>query len=467
MLNFTSLQNIKNLAKNIAINITTASLLLIPLSQTAHAVSNQKLPLDEIQRFTSVVEYIKNYYIDDVKDSVIFENAIRGMLSGLDPHSSFFNAEEFKDLQVSTTGKFGGLGVEVLVEDGFIRIISPLDDTPAHKAGVQAGDLIIKLDDTPVKGLSPNEAITMMRGDKDTEIALTIIREGLTKPLVIKVKRDIISATSVKSNLLEPEFAYLRISHFQSGTGDDIKKHLDKLIVANNNKKLKGLILDLRNNPGGVLDASVEVADAFLDKKKLKQHKGLIVYTKGRMEQSKIEQFATPGDLLNNAPIVLLINEGSASASEIVAGALQDHKRAVIVGTKSFGKGSVQTVFPLKDNLGLKLTTALYYTPSGISIQAEGINPDIQIKALKIPKTNEEPKVSDVFTIKEQDLKKHLENGNNKTKNTPENNKEKLSNKSKSKNLSPNNSESELLIFKDYQLHEALNILKSLSLVSS
>lgn len=417
--------------------------------------SKKKLPLEEIQLFTTVVECIKNYYIEEVKDETIFQNAIRGMLSGLDPHSNFFNEEEFQDLKVATSGKFGGLGVEVIVEDGFVRVISPLDDTPAHKAGIQAGDLIIKLNDTPVKGLNANEAINLMRGEKGTDIALTIIREGTNKPLVITVKRDTIIATGVKSRLLEPDLAYLRISQFQNGTAQDVLKHIEKLTQANH-KKIRGLILDLRNNPGGVLESSVQVADLFLDKKKLKKfekYEGLIVYTKGRLEDSKLEEYATGTDILASAPMLILVNEGSASASEIVAGALQDYKRAIIVGTKTFGKGSVQTVFPLKDNTGLKLTTALYYTPAGHSIQAKGITPDILIKNLKIPKTHPDQElISEVFTIKEQDLKKHLEGAHSNADLKKEKGKDKTA------------PASEDLLYKDYQLHEALNILKSLVL---
>ncbi len=417
------------------------------------SAEEEKLPIADLQRFTKVIEYIKEYYVKPVSDTVLFENAMRGMLAGLDPHSSYLDAEEFAELKASTTGKFGGLGVEVMPEDGFIRVISPIDDTPAQRAGVHAGDLIIRLNDTPVKGLSMREAIELMRGEKGTKIVLTIIRQGENKPLHITVIRDTINVQSVRSKILDDHFIYIRVSQFQSNSADDLTRAIHTLKKTHAGK-LKGLVLDLRNNPGGVLDAAVQITDLFLDRDKLKQYDGVVVYTKGRLPGSQIKEKAHPGDILNGAPMVVLINGGSASAAEIVAGALQDYHRAVIVGTVSFGKGTVQTVLPLKDDRGLKLTTALYYTPAGRSIQATGIKPDIEVNNLKIPAPNEKEETN-IFMIREEDLQGRLENGNgNKSDN------------SKSTATAPTTTALPLL-YTDYQLHEALNILKGLTLLTS
>ena len=327
------------------------------------------LPVEELRTFSDVFGRIKNDYVVDVDDKELIENAIRGMLSGLDPHSSYLDAEEFTELQVGTTGQFGGLGIEVGMEDGFVKVIAPIDDTPAERAGVQAGDLIIRLDDTPVKGMTLNDAVKIMRGKPGSSIELTIVREGLDKPIKVNITRDIIKVKSVRARMLDPGYGYLRISQFQSKTADYMVDAIDELIKENKGA-LKGLILDLRNNPGGVLNGAVAVSDAFLTK-------GMIVYTEGRIADSRLRFNATPDDIIDGAPLVVLVNQGSASASEIVAGALQDHKRAIIIGAKTFGKGSVQTILPLSSDSALKLTTARYYTPSGRSIQAEGITPDI------------------------------------------------------------------------------------------
>lgn len=432
------------------------TLVLIPIhviraaEENTSSPNNEKLPLTDLQRFTTVIEYIKNYYVKSLDDSVLFENAMRGMLSNLDPHSAYLDQEDYADLKASTSGKFGGLGVEVLPEDGLIRVISPIDDTPAQRAGVQAGDIIIRLNETPVKGLSMRDAIEMMRGEKGTNITLTIIRQGESKPLKITVTRDTINVRSVRSETLEDGFGYVRVSQFQSNSADEFIQAVQTL-KKNNKGKLNGLVIDLRNNPGGVLETCVQMADALLDREKLK-YDGVIVYTKGRMSGSQLKEKAHGGDLLNGAPVVILVNGGSASAAEIVAGALQDHKRAVIVGTQTFGKGSVQTVLPLKDNRGLKLTTALYYTPAGRSIQANGIKPDIFVPAVKIP--NQEIETS-VFALREEDLKNHLENGNSNSeakKPAPTTSTTASKEKDKGKELP--------LIAKDYQLYEALNVLK-------
>lgn len=426
--------------------ISSFSLFAVVSPQIAIAAEDtEKLPLSDLQRFTTVIENIRSYYVKPVEDSTLIENALKGMVAGLDPHSSYLDKEDYADLKASTTGKFGGLGIEVYPEDGLIRVISPIDDTPAQRAGIQAGDIIIRLNDTPVKGLALREAIEMMKGEKGTNITLTIIRQGESKPLKITVTRDIINVRSVRSEMLDENYGYIRVSQFQTNTGDDFT-HAIQSLKKESGGKLKGLILDLRNNPGGLLDASVQVAGSFLDRDKLK-YDGVIVYTKGRMAGSQIKEKARSGDILNGAPIVILVNGGSASASEIVAGALQDHRRAVIMGTQTFGKGSVQTVLPLKDDRGVKLTTALYYTPAGRSIQAEGIKPDITVPNQKIPVANENNEFG-ALNVREEDLRGHLENGNHLN--------QKKGSSLKEKDLP--------LINRDYQLYEALNVLKGLSL---
>ncbi len=453
----------KHIMKILTATLMGAVLILMPITGFSEdPVKEDKLPIADLQRFTKVIEYIKEYYVKSVSDEVLFENAMRGMLAGLDPHSSYFNIDEFSDLKSSTTGKFGGLGVEVLPEDGFIRVISPIDETPAQRAGIQSGDLIIKLDNTAVKGLTAQEAIEKMRGDKGSKIVLTIIRQGENKPLQITVVRDIINVQSIRTKMLDDNFGYVRVSQFQSNSGDELTKALQTL---KKNNKLKGIVLDLRNNPGGVLDSAVQIADVFLDRDKLKQYENVIVYAKGRIPGSQIKEKAHAGDLLNGAPMVVLVNGGSASGSEIVAGALQDYHRAVVVGTKTWGKGTVQTVLPLKDNRGLKLTTALYYTPAGRSIQATGIVPDILVQNLRIPAPGKDDLNS--LLIREADLQGHLENGNDADAEQEENDKpkapkakDKLADKEKAVT---DQTETDLL-YTDYQLHEALNILKGLTL---
>ena len=392
-----------------------------------------KLPLDEIRTFTEVFQKIKTDYVEEVDDKTLLENAIRGMLSGLDPHSNYLDTKAYQGLQEGTTGEFGGLGIEVGMENGYVKIISPIDDTPAQRAGIQAGDLIIKMDNTPVKGMDLGEAIKVMRGKVGTDILLTIVREGTEKPFEVVLTRDIITVKSVRSRTLESGYGYLRISSFQSHTGEDLIKALDKLKKENKNK-LKGVVLDLRNNPGGLLGAAVSVSDSFLKN-------GLIVYTQGRLENSELRFNAKPAATLPDTPLVVLVNGGSASASEIVAGALQDHRRAVIMGTPTFGKGSVQTVLPMKNDVAVKLTTARYYTPSGRSIQAEGIQPDVVIERLRF----EEQKGPNL-QIKERDLSGHLTQG------------EDQADKDKKK-------QSQSLAKDDYELYEALNMLKGLALL--
>ena len=400
------------------------------------------LPLNELRSFTEVFSRIKSDYVEPVEDKKLLEDAVQGMLAGLDPHSAYLDADSFKDMRVETEGQFGGLGIEVTMENGFVKVVSPIEDTPAARAGVKPGDLIIRLDDKAVKGLTLTEAVRFMRGKPGSDITLTVVREGATKPLKITLTRAVIKIQSVKSRMLESGFGYVRITQFQAGTDKGLAEALKKLETENKGT-LRGMILDLRNNPGGVLNSAVGVSDAFLDK-------GLIVYTEGRVADSKMKLSATPGDLLNGAPMVVLINGGSASASEIVAGALQDHKRAVIMGTKSFGKGSVQTIIPVSNGAALKITTARYYTPSGRSIQASGIVPDIVTEEARITKSEAGDR------LREADLARHLENGDEIAKPKEEPKKEdKKDDKKKDETGKP--------AVEDYQLQEALNLLKGIS----
>lgn len=424
-------------------------------AQRETAAVTAALPLDELRAFTEVFARIKNDYVEPVDDKVLLENAIRGMLSGLDPHSAYLDTDEFKDLQVGTTGEFGGLGIEVGMEDGFVKVIAPIDDTPAQRAGIQAGDLIIRLDEKPVKGISLNDAVKLMRGPAGTDITLTVVREGQEKPLKFTLTRAVIKVRSVKARTLDKEFGYVRVSQFQSQTVENLAEALNNL-KKENGGKLKGLVLDLRNNPGGVLNAAVGVSDAFLDK-------GLIVYTEGRVSDSRLRFNATPGDMLGGAPMVVLVNGGSASASEIVAGALQDHERAVIMGSETFGKGSVQTILPMNNDTAVKLTTALYFTPSGRSIQAEGIKPDIALDNVKVTAV-EEP---DVEALKEADLSRHLGNGNSRKK-VPEMRKgDEQPAIAPKPGASNGGAQEQPLVSSDYELYQALNLLKGLSIMQA
>jgi len=355
------------------------------------------LPLDELRTFAEVMDRIKAAYVEPVDDKTLLENAIKGMLSNLDPHSAYLGPEDFQELQESTSGEFGGLGIEVGMEDNFVKVVSPIDDTPASRAGIQAGDLIVKINGQPTRGQSMTEAVDKMRGKIGEKITLTLVRDG-GSPFDVTLARAVIQVKSVKSQLLESDYGYIRVTQFQVKTGEEVGKALARL-RKDNGKKLRGIVLDLRNNPGGVLQSAVEVADHFLTK-------GLIVYTKGRIANSELRFSADAADASEGVPMVVLINGGSASASEIVAGALQDQKRAVLMGTDSFGKGSVQTVLPLNNDRALKLTTALYFTPNGRSIQAQGIVPDIEVRPAKL--TAE----ADLENFKEADLQGHLGNGN-------------------------------------------------------
>ncbi len=425
----------------------------ISVSLTSSVMAEKKteesvgLPLNELRNFSDIFARIKSDYVENVDDKTLLENAIRGMLSGLDPHSTYLNPEEYKELKIGTTGKFGGLGIQVGMEDGFVKVISPIDDTPAFRAGLEAGDLIIRLNDKSVKGMTLNDAVKIMRGDPGTDIKLTVIREGADRPLPFTVTRDIISVKSVKSRILEADYGYIRISNFQSKTARDLVSEVSNL-KKENNSELKGLVLDLRNNPGGVLSAAADVSDAFIND-------GKLVFTKGRIDNSRFEFNAKPGDIMNGSPVVVLINGGSASASEIVAGALQDHNRAVIMGSKSFGKGSVQTIQELRSGGAVKITTARYFTPSGRSIQGEGITPDIILDRYEI----KESKDISSLRIKESDL--------NHTISNPTKSQEAI--KKATEEGEPEGEEKKqqkLKASEDFQLYEALLLLKGLNILN-
>ncbi|OJS99317.1 S41 family peptidase [Marinobacter nauticus] len=397
----------------------------------------EQLPLDDLRKFTEVFSRIKAAYVEEVSDRKLLESAIKGMLSDLDPHSTYLAPKDYEELEESTSGEFGGLGIEVGMENGFVKVIAPIDDTPAHKAGVLAGDLIIKLDEKPVKGMSLEEAVKLMRGKPGTVLTLTIMREGESAPIEIDVTRDVIKVTSVKSRMIENGYGYVRITQFQAETGRQFRQALTKL-EEEYGGDLDGLIIDVRNNPGGVLQAAVETADALLDE-------GLIVYTEGRIQSSRLRFSAKAGDVMEGTPIVVLINGGSASASEILAGALQDHGRAVIMGTKSFGKGSVQTVIPLDETHAIKMTTARYYTPEGRSIQATGIKPDIEVRPAELTELDGRP----FFT--EADLSGHLQGQDEEQ--------ERLERQQQAETPA---SAAE----RDYQLRSALNLLKGMNILN-
>ncbi|MDX1353159.1 MAG: S41 family peptidase [Thiomicrorhabdus sp.] len=401
------------------------------------------LPLQELRAFVEVFERVSHDYVDEIDDKKLLEGAISGMLSSLDPHSAYLPPTDFEEMEEHTRGEFGGLGMEVGMEDGFVKVISPIDDTPAQKAGIQSGDLIIKLGKEPVKGKTLSEAVKVMRGKPGTKLMLTIVRKGEDAPLKIEITRAIIKVKSLKQRLLTDNVGYARISQFQVRTGSDLLKSIDAL-EKENGKPLAGLVLDLRNNPGGVLNAAVQVSDAFLND-------GLIVYTEGRIKNSKMRFEAEEGDIMNGKPIVVLINEGSASASEIVAGALQDQKRAIIAGRTSFGKGSVQTLLQLNNGAAIKVTTARYYTPSGRSIQAEGIKPDVEIELVKVEKVNK----NDLINIKESDLAGHLENGEAE---------ELKEGDTKADKKTKAEKELKELLEKDFELNEALRLVKAMAL---
>ena len=461
--------------------VLAGAAMTLNFSAVADKEASSALPIEELRAFTEVFARIKSDYVEPVEDKKLINEAINGMVSGLDPHSSYLDAEGFKDLQIGTQGEFGGLGIEVGMEDGFVKVVSPIEDTPAFQAGIKTGDLIVKLDDTPVKGMSLNDAVKRMRGKPGAPITLTIARKGVDKPVVVTLVRAVIKIRSVKSKLLDDGYGYVRVTQFQEHTGELLTEALQKL-YKDNKAPLKGLILDLRNDPGGLLNGAVAVTAAFV------KPDSLVVYTEGRTSDAKMRLTASrehylraaQTDYLKNlpegvkkVPMVVLVNGGSASASEIVAGALQDHKRAIVMGTQTFGKGSVQTILPLGQGTAIKLTTARYYTPNGRSIQAKGIVPDI---------ITEDPAstADDGFGVREADLAKHLINnqgaeviivkpapaeeakpGSTDKPGKPDKNAKDP--KDKKSALEPG----EIVSKNDYQVNQAINLLKGLQIMQT
>ena len=399
------------------------------LPATAQPVpDSDTLPLEDIQTFAEIFERIKRAYVEEVDDSTLIRNAMRGMLSELDPHSAYLDRNEFQSLRESTEGAFGGIGIEVGLEDGRLTVITPIDETPASRAGLQARDVILEIDDEPTDRLSLQESVTLMRGEPGSEIHLLILRSGEDEPLEFTLVRESIRTESVRSEMLESGYGYLRVSQFQSRTGEQVNNAIQRM---QRDGALQGLVLDLRNNPGGILQAAVAVADAFLEE-------GLVVYTEGRLEDTQMRFSANRETAAPDVPLVVLINWGSASAAEIVAGALQDQRRAVIMGTESFGKGSVQQIMPLGNGEGLKLTTALYYTPNGRSIQAMGIEPDVRVVRGRLEVTENS------HQLREADLEGHL-----RSQGEPRAVSEEMAER----------------LREDYQLAEALNLLKALNVL--
>ena len=447
-------------------------LISLQFSAMAEKEARTSLPIEELRTLAEVFNAIKVGYVEPIEDKTLINNAISGMLSNLDPHSTYLDVDAYKDLQVSTQGEFGGLGIEVAMEDGLVKVVSPIEDTPADRAGVKTGDLIFKLDDTLVKGMTLSDAVKRMRGKPKTQIKLSILRKGEDKTIELTLTREVIKVQSVKSKLVEAGYGYLRITSFQENTGASLVKHLNELYKPG---PLKGLVLDLRNDPGGLLNAAVGVSAAFLPQKTL------VVSTDGRTPDAKHKFFASPEDYVRSSkddyiknlppealkvPMIVLINGGSASASEIVAGALQDHKRAIILGTTSFGKGSVQTVIPLPGGAAIKMTTSRYFTPSGNSIQAKGIAPDILVE--------ENANGTSTARLHEADLEKHLDNPTDKDASAPAKGASKApaakpkNNPGKDESEDPSEPPSrELASKKDYQLNQALNLLKGLQIMQS
>lgn len=380
--------------------ISLVAVLVSIVSATAYrSATAAGTDYESIELFTDVLAIVKKSYVEEVDTKKLIYGAINGMLAALDPHSSFMPPDTYKELKLDTKGEFGGLGIEISIKDGILTVISPIEDTPAYRAGMKAGDQILKIDDKFTKDLTIMDAVKRMRGVKGTKVTLTIMREGFDKPKEFPLTRDIIQVKSIKFKMLDDGYGYVRIAQFQEKTADDLQKALDSLNESGKGK-LKGLVLDLRNDPGGLLDQAVKVSETFLDEGKL------IVYTEGREKDAQMKFSSRKSDKQPDYPIVALINSGSASASEIVAGALQDHKRAVVMGVQSFGKGSVQTIIPLSDNSGLRLTTAKYFTPSGRSIQAKGITPDIVVERIELDVKEKKESMH----LREKDLENHFEN---------------------------------------------------------
>lgn len=420
---------------------------LQPLLEKAHDNASQQ----DIKKFATAISVIKRYYIKDTTDANLFNNAIRGMVSNLDPHSSFLDPDDLKELKTAVSGEFVGVGIELTTENGALKVISPLEGTPAYRAGVKSNDLIIKINGKLVQDMNLRDAVKRIKGKRGSQVILTILRKNSKKPIELAITRDAIKLVTVKDRMLEKGYGYVRITFFQGPVDNELKTAIEKL-KNESNGKLKGFVLDLRNNPGGLLDVSAKVVNLFLNSNKIThKYNDLIVYTKGRIPGSDISLKATPGDMINGVPMIVLINGGSASASEIVAGALQDYKRAIIMGTRSFGKGSVQTVIPISGDSAIKLTTALYHTPSGRVIQARGIRPDVMVPELEV----NEKTISGLLDIDESDYEHHILNGNNEV--TPE----QLAARKKLR-------EEELSLAKeDYQIYEALMMLKGLNAVGA
>jgi carboxyl-terminal processing protease len=457
----------------VATGLVAGVFLSLNFSASANKEAANSLPIEELRSFADVYSAIKQGYVEPVEDKKLITHAISGMLANLDPHSAYLDPDSFKDLQVSTQGEFGGLGIEVGMEDGFVKVVSPIEDTPAFRAGLKPGDLIIKIDDTPVKGMTLNDAVKKMRGKPKTQIRLTVVRKSEQRSFDVTLTREKIKVQSVKSKLLDGGYGYLRVTQFQEETAPDVVRHLDKLSKADKEAKgegVKGLVLDLRNDPGGLLNGAVGVSAAFLPPQVL------VTSTDGRTEDAKRRYMANPedyqrgtrDDFMKNlppwaktVPMIVLVNGGSASASEIVAGALQDHKRAVVMGTQTFGKGSVQTVLPLSNNAAIKLTTARYFTPSGRSIQAKGITPDIVVEESANGNSSR-------TRVREADLERHLTGEGEKAEPAPAKPASKADKKDKGKADEADDSPHAPLEFaspKDYQLGQAVNLLKAWQII--
>ncbi len=443
--------------------LTAASVLLLAQTYSAHAFSlpflsqnndqteNKTLTKNEMEQFSKSIETIQHYYIKKVDDKILLDNAINGMVMRLDPHSSYLDKDELKTLETTVSGEFVGVGIELTTDRGMLRVISAIHDTPAEKAGIKPGNLIVKVDNKLIQDMTINEAVKHIKGKPGTDVILTIIRKGEDKPFSISVKRETVKLEAVQSKLLTPGYGYARLSIFQGPVAIQLRAAIEKLKSESNNQ-LKGFILDLRSNPGGLLDVSADVVNLFLDKSATNRYHNLIVYTKGRIPNSDSTYYAKDNDMIPNVPIVVLINGGTASASEIVSGALQDYKRAIIMGTRSFGKGSVQTVIPIDENSALKLTTALYYTPSGREIQARGIEPDVVVPELAV----NEKQITGLLDVDEANYDRHIENhnGDDIVSKTPQDLKLKDEQKTQLK-----------LAKTDYQLYEALMMLKGMHAV--
>ncbi len=426
--------------------------LLLQPGTAHHAAADMQETYKNLEIFSNVLSIIQQNYVEEIDAQEVIEGAIKGMLTSLDPHSSFMKPEDFKELQVETKGSFSGIGIEITIKDGILTVVSPIEDTPAFKKGIKAGDLIIKIEGESTKDMSLMEAVKKLRGIKGTEVTISIHREGWSELQDITLVRDVIPLHSVRSKIIATDYAYIRITNFQTKTTADLKKALDEFNADND---IKGLILDLRNNPGGLLDQSVKVADLFIDE-------GVIVSTKGRLKDQNMEFKAHSRGKTYKLPMVVLVNGGSASASEIVAGALQDHKRALILGTQTFGKGSVQTIIPMNDGAGLRLTTARYYTPSGISIQAKGITPDVIIPSQPPVSSTTNKKKNQPHFLREKDLRHHLKNGDEPEEDTNGGQKPDVDEAKDD----PDRSKEKEALEKDNQLRVALFILKSLNVFS-